>query len=68
MVCTRLAETHVVGEDAARADLVDEPEPREALLLVRAQRRLEGARLLGGLDLVDDCELLEELARAARRR
>ena len=53
MVCTRLAETHVVGEHAARADVVDELQPREALLLVGAQRRLEAARLLGGLDLVD---------------
>ena len=40
-----LAEPHVVGEDAAGADLVEEPEPVEPLLLVRAELRLEVARL-----------------------
>ena len=41
----RLAEPHVVGQDAAGADLVEEPEPVEALLLVGAELRLEVARL-----------------------
>ena len=59
----RLAEAHVVGEDAARADLVEEREPLEALLLVRAELRLEVARLLDDLDLVDVLELLEEILR-----
>ena len=59
----RLAETHVVGEDAARADLVEEPEPLEALLLIRAEQRLQVARLLDALDLVDVAELAEEVLR-----
>ena len=59
----RLAETHVVGEDAARADLVEEREPLEALLLVRAELRLEVARLLDDLDLFDVGELPEEILR-----
>src|SRR5205823_4992361 len=42
----RLAETHVVGEHAARPDVVDEPEPREPLLLVGTKSRLERAGLL----------------------
>ena len=61
-----LAEPHVVGEDAARADLVEEPEPVEPLLLVGAERRLEVPRLLRPLDLVDVAELLEQLLRAVR--
>ena len=44
-----LAETHVVGEHAAAADLVQEPEPVEALLLVRTELSLEVARLLASL-------------------
>ncbi len=56
-----LAEAHVVGEDAARADLVQEPEPLKARLLIRAELRLQVARLLDALDLVDVAELLEEL-------
>ena len=44
-----------------RADLVQEPEPVEALLLVGAEGGLEVARLLRPLDLVDVAQLLEEL-------
>ena len=56
-----LAEPHVVGQDAAGPDLVQEPEPLEALLLVRAELRLQVARLARPLDFVDVVELLEEL-------
>ena len=55
------------GEDAARADVVDELQPREAGLLVGPERRLQGAWLLRALDFVDARELLEELARARGR-
>ena len=60
-----LAEAHVVGENAAAADLVEKPEPVKALLLVRPELRLEVARLARALDLVDVLELLEELLRVA---
>src|ERR1019366_924189 len=61
-----LAETHVVGQNAAAADLVKEPEPLEALLLVRPELGLEVTGLLRALDLVDVLELLEELFGVAR--
>ncbi len=44
----RLAEAHVVGEAAAEAEAVEEPQPAEAATLVRPQ--LAGER--GGLDLL----------------
>src|SRR5690606_24457446 len=57
----RLTEAHVVGEDAARADVVEEHEPREAALLIVAEARaLEVARPRDDRDLRDVAELLEE--------
>ena len=41
-------------------------QPREALLLVGAERGLETARLFRHLDLVDRLQLLEEIARCRR--
>ena len=80
----RLSETHVVGEDAARADLVEEPEPLEALLLIRTERafRLRGflTTLISSTswsflkssfapsETFDLADLLEQLLDAARLR
>src|SRR5690606_14205905 len=55
-----LTEAHVVGEDAAAAELVDAGEPAEALLLVGPQGGLDGARLGDVGDLADLVELVEE--------
>src|SRR4029077_15041846 len=61
-----LAEAHVVGENASAPDLVQEPEPLEALLLVRSKLRFEVARLAGFFDFVDVLELAEYLPGVAR--
>ena len=52
----RLAQAHVVGEDATEAEVPQQREPPEALLLVGPQRRLERAGHLGrrrGVGVVD---------------
>ena len=52
-----LTETHVVGQDAAGAQVVQEDEPRKAVLLVGTQVGAQGARLGDALDLTDIFEL-----------
>ena len=54
------AEAHVVGEDAAAVQLVQEDEPRETIFLIWAQIRLERSRLRDVGDLVNVFDLREQ--------
>ena len=59
-----LAEPHVVGEAGAEPQTVEEGEPAESPLLVRAEGRLESRRRRGGRD-APLSGFVEELAEPA---
>ena len=57
----RLAQTHVVGEDAAEAEPLEVVEPAQALALVRPQLAVEAGRRVKRDDPLELAELLADL-------
>src|SRR5205823_3405271 len=55
----RLAQAHVVGQDAAEVELLEVVEPAQALALIRAELAVEAG---GGVDRLDPLEVVERLA------